>query len=106
MKKILSLVTLFFSLLFFSQNIPISQFKKIDSSNIKTLLNYLGPIVKKQTAESKEITDKDNLFRMNFVMGDYKTALEQLNAIKNSYMKGNPKIATAMGAQYEVYINT
>ncbi|NHQ71414.1 hypothetical protein HAP39_12705, partial [Elizabethkingia miricola] len=28
----------------------ICQFKKIDSSNIKTLLNYLGPIVKKQTA--------------------------------------------------------
>ena len=43
---------------------------------------------------------------MNFVMGDYKTALEQLNAIRNSYMKGNPKIAVSMGAQYEVYMNT
>jgi hypothetical protein len=69
MKKILSLATLFFSLLLFSQNITISQFKKVDSSNIKSLLNYLGPIVKKQTADSKETPDNDNLFRMNFVMG-------------------------------------
>ena len=106
MKKILSLATLFFSLLLFSQNITISQFKKVDSSNIKSLLNYLGPIVKKQTADSKETPDNDNLFRMNFVMGDYKTSLEQLNAVRSSFMKGNPKMATAMGAQYEVYMNT
>ncbi|WP_234034117.1 hypothetical protein [Elizabethkingia sp. M8] len=42
MKKILSLATLFFSLLIFSQNITISQFKKVDSTNIKSLLNYLS----------------------------------------------------------------
>ncbi|OPC54137.1 CocE/NonD family hydrolase [Elizabethkingia miricola] len=106
MKKILSLATLFFSLLLFSQNITISQFKKVDSSNIKSLLNYLGPIVKKQTTNNKDTSDNDNLFRMNFVMGDYKTSLEQLNTVRNSFMKGNPKMAAAMGAQYEVYMNT
>lgn len=43
---------------------------------------------------------------MNFVMGDYKTALEQLNDVRSSFMKGNPKMAAAMGTQYEVYMNT
>lgn len=102
MKKILSLATLFFSLLIFSQNITISQFKKVDSSNIKSLLNYLGPVVKKQISDNKDTPDNDNLFRMNFVMGDYKTALEQLNDVRSSFMKGNPKMAAAMGTQYEV----
>lgn len=106
MKKILSLATLFFSLLLFSQNITINQFKKVDSSNIKSLLNYLGPVVKKQISDNKDTPDNDNLFRMNFVMGDYKTALEQLNAVRSSFMKGNPKMAAAMGTQYEVYMNT
>lgn len=106
MKKILAIAICFFSFMLFSQNIPMSQFKKVDSSNIKSIISYLGPIIKKQTADSKETPDNDNLFRMNFVMGDYKTALEQLNAIRNSYMKGNPKIAVSMGAQYEVYMNT
>ena len=106
MKKILSLATLFFSLLIFSQNITISQFKKVDSSNIKSLLNYLGPIVKKQISDNKDTPDNDNLFRMNFVMGDYKTALEQLNDVRSNFMKGNPKMAAAMGTQYEVYMNT
>ncbi|WP_278553880.1 CocE/NonD family hydrolase [Elizabethkingia bruuniana] len=103
MKKILSLATLFFSLLLFSQNITISQFKKVDSSNIKSLLNYLGPKIKEQY-KITDASDYDNLFRVNFATGEYRTTLMQLDSLRSNYIKGNPKAALLIGVQYEVYI--
>ena len=104
MKKIFTWIICFFSLVLFSQNIPIKQFKKVDSTNIKSLLNYLFPKVNSgYKVVENNAHHYDNIFRVNFSVGNYKTALSQLDEIKNFYMKGNPKFAYAIGTQYEVY---
>ncbi|AQX13746.1 hydrolase [Elizabethkingia meningoseptica] len=104
MKKLFTWIIFFFSLVLFSQNIPIKQFKKVDSTNIKSLLNYLFP---KVNSGYKMVENNayyyDNIFRANFSVGNYKTALSQIDAIRTLYMKGNPKFAYAIGIQYEVY---
>ncbi|WP_407481053.1 CocE/NonD family hydrolase [Elizabethkingia meningoseptica] len=104
MKKIFTWIIFFSSLILFSQNIPIKQFKKVDSTNIKSFLNYLFPKVN----SSYKIAENnahyyDNIFRVNFSVGNYKTALSQIDAIRNFYMKGNPKFAYVIGIQYELY---
>ncbi len=104
MKKLFTWIICFSSLVLFSQNIPIKQFKKVDSTNIKSLLNYLFP---KVNSGYKMVENNayyyDNIFRANFSVGNYKTALSQIDAIRTLYMKGNPKFAYVVGTQYEVY---
>ena len=105
MKKCLIFFNILFCCIVFSQKISINQFKKTDSTKINLLLDYLSSEIINSYHEEDSATYYDNLFRINMVRKKYDLALKQIDSVRNIYIKSSPAVASAMGMQYEVYIN-
>ncbi|PWN60436.1 CocE/NonD family hydrolase [Chryseobacterium viscerum] len=106
MKYILTLSFLLSFNSIFSQRIGIKQFNEYSIEKMEPLMSYLNSEIQKKYKEKDKSIKYDNLFRVSMSGQNYDVALSQLDSVRNVYRKSNPKIAYAMGTQYEIYINT
>ncbi|WP_147473946.1 hypothetical protein [Chryseobacterium nematophagum] len=76
-------------------------------SNTENIVKYLANQLKDRYVEKK---DKgiyyDDLFRLNMINENYNLSLSQLDSLRNITMRNNSITASAMGSQFEIYINT
>ena len=106
MKKRLTLLAFLCFFLSFSQKIDLTNFKKIDLTNINSFLSYLSSEIPNIYNENDTAIYYDNLFRVSMTGKKYDLALSQIDSVRNVYIKSNPTVANAMGVQFEVYIKT
>ena len=84
--------------------------KQIDTKNVSNteiIVKYLANQLKDKYIVKK---DKgiyyDDLFRINIINENYNLSLSQLDSLRNITMRNNSITASAMGSQFEIYINT
>ncbi|MCF2221039.1 CocE/NonD family hydrolase [Chryseobacterium sp. PS-8] len=103
MKKLFIIYLLFFFNFIFSQKIYL---KGINISNTEALAKYLANKINTTYNEKDVATYYDNLFRISMINENYDLSLSQLESVRNVYKSSDPTIATAMGSQFEIYVNT
>ncbi|MDH6252210.1 putative CocE/NonD family hydrolase [Chryseobacterium sp. H1D6B] len=88
----------------FSQKISLKEI----GGNLKTesLVKYLAKELAVKYKEKDIAAYYDNMFRINMINENYDVSLSQLDSVRNVYKKSNPGAASAMGSQFEIYINT
>lgn len=106
MKRFIFIFFIILSNFVISQNINIEKFNRIDSSNIKNLIEYLSLHIKDKYVKNDISTYYDNIFRINMINKNYDLALAQIDSLRDYHKKGNSDYANAMGSQFEIYIKT
>lgn len=91
----------------FCQKISLKQIDTKNVSNTEIIVKYLANQLKDKYIVKK---DKgiyyDDLFRINIINENYNLSLSQLDSLRNITMRNNSITASAMGSQFEIYINT
>lgn len=106
MKKILIILFTFFFTNIFCQKISLKQFGSFKFEELDSITYFISKEIQKKYNENNKAVKYDNLFRLNFIEKNYDKALSHLDSVRHFYIRSNPTIAHAMGAQYEIYIKT
>ncbi|CAA7196413.1 CocE/NonD family hydrolase [Chryseobacterium potabilaquae] len=105
MRKLFVIYFSFFLQFVFCQKLSLKEINYRNTSP-ENIVKYLANRLKDQYTEKNKAIYYDNLFRINIINENYNLSLVQLDSLRNVNRISNPILSSAMGSQFEIYINT